>query len=118
MNKSDKLFARRKRRNRYAIKVKANGRPRLSVYLSNKNIYVQVIDDAMGHTLVSVSSLEKALKMDKAWNKAAAEKIGAEIAKRAAKAGVTDVVFDRGGYIYHGRIAALAEAARAGGLKF
>ncbi|GHU02415.1 50S ribosomal protein L18 [Alphaproteobacteria bacterium] len=118
MNKTDKLFLRRKRRNRYALRAQSIGKHRLSVYLSNKNIYVQVIDDAAGSTVASVSSLEKAWKLDKAWNKAAAEKAGAEIAKRAVAAGVKQVVFDRGGYLYHGRVAALADAARAGGLVF
>ena len=118
MNKADKLFETRKRRNRYSLRKKANGKPRLSVHFSNINIYVQVIDDAKGHTVASVSSLEKDLKIAKAWNKAAAEKVGTEISKRAAKIGVTEVVFDRGGYVYHGRMAALAEAARAGGLNF
>ncbi|MBI3444555.1 MAG: 50S ribosomal protein L18 [Magnetospirillum sp.] len=115
------LFERRKRRARQSIKEKGNGRIRLSVFRSGKNIYVQVIDDLKGVTLASASTLDKELKgtmktgADKA---AAAAAVGKLIAERAKAAGVTEVVFDRGGYIYHGRVKALADAAREGGLSF
>ena len=118
MKKNDKLFERRKARNRWAIKSKANGKLRLSVYFSNKNIYAQVIDDLKHHTVVAVSSLEKDLKIAKPWNKEGAERVGQEIARRAIKAGIEQVVFDRGGLVYHGRVALLADAARHEGLKF
>ena len=101
---------------RRRLKRHAQGRPRLSVYRSAKNISAQVIDDADGVTLASASTLED--KSKKGSDMAAAERIGALIAERATKAGVTDVVFDRGGYLYHGRVKALADAARDGGLKF
>ena len=93
-------------------------RPRLCVFRSNKNIEAQIIDDVKGVTLVSVSSLEKELKLTNGGNIEAAKVVGTEIAKRAKKAKINTVVFDRGGYLYHGRVAALAEAAREGGLEF
>lgn len=93
-------------------------RPRLNVFRSNANITAQIIDDEKGVTLVSASSLEKDLKIKNGGNVEAAKVIGAEIAKRAKKAKITKVVFDRGGYLYHGRVAALAEAARENGLEF
>jgi len=89
-------------------------RPRLDVFRSNTNIYAQIIDDTKGVTLVSASSL----KLDNGSNQAAASQVGKEIAKAALKKGISEVVFDRGGYIYHGRVKALAEAAREAGLKF
>ncbi|HXV00594.1 MAG TPA: 50S ribosomal protein L18 [Caulobacteraceae bacterium] len=92
------------------------GRPRLSVFRSAKNIYAQVIDDARGTTLAAASSLEEGV--EKGSDKAAAAKVGALVAKRAIDKGAKDVVFDRGGYIYHGRIKALADAAREAGLNF
>ena len=92
--------------------------PRLNVFRSNKQIYAQVIDDLTGKTLVSASSLEKELKLANGSNVEAAKAVGTLVAKRALKAKIETVVFDRGGYLYHGRIAALAEAARAAGLKF
>ena len=92
-------------------------RPRLAVFRSVANIYVQVIDDAEGRTLVSASTIEKG-KRTKGGNLAAAKSVGQMIAERAKEKGIQKVVFDRGGYIYHGRIKALAEAARAGGLEF
>ena len=116
---SKELFERRKTRARYAIRRAGKGKPRLSVFRSGKNIYVQVIDDAVGRTLASASTLEKALKAEiktGAGCTAAAE-VGKVIALRAKEAGITEVIFDRGGYRYHGRIKALAEAAREGGLK-
>ncbi|TAN01063.1 MAG: 50S ribosomal protein L18 [Rhizobiaceae bacterium] len=95
-------------------------RPRLSVYRSGKNIYVQVIDDKSGHTLAAASTLDKDLKgsLKTGADTAAAAAVGKLIAERASKAGVKEVVFDRGAYIYHGRVKALAEAAREGGLSF
>ena len=93
-------------------------RPRLNVFRSNANITAQIIDDEKGVTLVSASTLEKELKITNGGNIEAAKVIGAEIAKRAKKAKITKVVFDRGGYLYHGRVKALAEAARENGLEF
>ena len=96
------------------------GRPRLSVYRSQKNIAAQIIDDAEGKTVAAASSLDKALAGDlaKGSDQAAAAKVGKAVAEAAIKAGVKDVIFDRGGYMYHGRVKALAEAAREAGLKF
>lgn len=91
-------------------------RPRLNVFRSNANISAQIIDDVKGVTLVSASSLD--LKLENGGNVEAAKKVGAEIAKRAKKAKITQVVFDRGGYLYHGRVKALADAARENGLEF
>ncbi|MFN0025002.1 MAG: 50S ribosomal protein L18 [Parvularculaceae bacterium] len=107
-------------RNRAKIKRVSSGRPRLSVFRSSKNISAQIIDDAAGKTLVSASSLDEALKAEigKGADKAAAAKVGKALAERAITAGVKDVVFDRGGYMFHGRIKALADAAREGGLNF
>ena len=93
-------------------------RPRLNVFRSNANITAQIIDDEKGVTLVSASTLEKDLKITNGGNIEAAKKIGAEIANRAKKAKITKVVFDRGGYLYHGRVEALANAARENGLEF
>ena len=93
-------------------------RPRLNVFRANANISAQIIDDEKGVTLVSASSLEKELKIKNGGNVEAAKIIGAEIAKRAKKAKITKVVFDRGGYLYHGRVQALADAARENGLEF
>ena len=93
-------------------------KPRLSVFRSNANISAQIIDDEKGVTLVSASTLEKELKVSNGGNIEAAKVIGAEIAKRAKKAKITKVVFDRGGYLYHGRVQALADAARENGLEF
>ena len=98
--------------------VGTTNRPRLSVFRSNANITAQIIDDEKGITLVSASSLEKELKIKNGGNVEAAKIIGAEIAKRAKKAKIDKVVFDRGGYLYHGRVKALAEAARENGLEF
>ena len=109
---------RRKNRVRRAVKARANGRPRLSVFRSNQNIYAQVIDDVNGVTLASASTLDKDAKIKAGGNVAAAGEVGKLVAERAKKAGVSVVVFDRGSYIYHGRIKALADAAREGGLSF
>jgi large subunit ribosomal protein L18 len=112
--------ARRKARVRKALKARAYGRPRLSVYRSDKNIYVQIIDDASGRTLAAASTLDKDVKgkVKNGGTAEAAAAIGKLIAERGTKAGVSEVVFDRGAYIYHGRVKALAEAAREGGLQF
>ena len=112
------LFDRRKGRARYKISQSANGRPRLSVYRSGKHIYAQIIDDAIGATLVTASTHEKGDARSKSYNIAAAAEVGKKIAERAKDKGLSRVVFDRGGYIYHGRVKALAEAAREGGLEF
>jgi len=112
------LFDRRKRRNRYRLVQNANGRPRLSVFRSGRHIYAQVIDDLAGATLASASTNEKDSPVAKSWNLDAAKAVGKLVAERAIKAGVKKVVFDRGGYIYHGRVKALADAAREGGLEF
>ncbi len=93
-------------------------KPRLNVFRSNANITAQIIDDVKGETLVSVSSLEKSLKLKNGGNIEAAKVVGAEIAKRANSKKIKEVVFDRGGYLYHGRVKALAEAARENGLEF
>lgn len=93
-------------------------RPRLAVFRSGKHLYAQVIDDVNHKTLVSCSTLDKELKLDKTHNKEAAKQVGELVAKRALDAGVNEVVFDRGGYIYHGRVKELAEGAREAGLKF
>ena len=113
-------FSRRTRRVRHSLKRAANGRARLSVFRSSKHIYAQVIDDRSGKTVAAASSIDKDLKgaLPKGSDTAAAEAVGKLLAERAAKAGVKDVVFDRGGYIYHGRIKALADAAREAGLNF
>lgn len=109
---------RRKARVRRAVKARANGRPRLSVFRSEKNIYAQIIDDASGRTLAAASTLDKDVKGKTGATQAAAAEIGKLIAERAKKAKVSEVVFDRGAYIYHGRVKALADAAREGGLSF
>ncbi len=112
--------ARRKQGVRLSLRRISNGRPRLSVFRSSKHIYAQVIDDLKGETLASASSLEKTMR-DGGKTGAdidAAKAVGKLVAERAVKNGVTEVVFDRGGYLYHGRVKALADAAREGGLKF
>jgi large subunit ribosomal protein L18 len=108
---------RRAERTRIRLRSLANGRPRLSVFRSSKNIYAQVIDDERGVTLASASSLEGD-KAAKGADKDAAARVGALVAQRAIEKGVKDVVFDRGGYLYHGRVKALADAAREAGLNF
>ncbi|MCE2516589.1 MAG: 50S ribosomal protein L18 [Alphaproteobacteria bacterium] len=120
MISSKELFIRRRKRNRYALSQRAGGKLRLSVHRTSQNIYAQVIDDAKGVTLVSASTLDKDVrdKVKAGGNIAAASMIGGIIAERAKKAGISTVVFDRGGYIYHGRVRALAEAAREAGLEF
>ena len=105
--------------NRIRVKIKGTPeRPRLAVYRSVKHIYVQIIDDANGRTLVSASTCDQALRGGTGGNIAAAKEVGKLIAERAKEKGITRVVFDRGGYIYHGRVRSLAEAAREAGLEF
>jgi large subunit ribosomal protein L18 len=113
-------FGRRKVRVRKSVRKAANGRPRLSVFRSSKHNYAQVIDDADGKTLASASSIDKELRgnLKSGADTGAAAEVGKVLAQRALAAGVTQVIFDRGGYIYHGRIKALADAAREGGLSF
>lgn len=120
MSKSRQMRERRKMRVRRALKKVANGRPRLSVFRSSKHISAQVIDDRAGRTLASASTLEKALRenLRTGADTAAAKAVGELVAKRAREQGIEAVVFDRGGYIYHGRVKALADAAREGGLQF
>ncbi|NOZ32564.1 MAG: 50S ribosomal protein L18 [Alphaproteobacteria bacterium] len=120
MAKNTKGIERRKLRVRRSIKARAGGRLRLSVFRSDRNIYAQVIDDRSGRTLASASSLDakKDTKDTKASNVEVAATVGKLLAERATKAGVGEVVFDRGAYLYHGRVKALAEAAREGGLSF
>ena len=114
--KARELFERRKRRTRYGLKTGLNN-IRLSVFRSSKNIYAQVIDDSKGITLVSASTTEKSQKYS-GTNIEGASKIGSLVAERAIKKGLKSVIFDRGGYKYHGRVKALAEAARSAGLNF
>jgi large subunit ribosomal protein L18 len=115
-----KQIERRKARVRRAIKTAAGSRPRLSVFRSSKHIYAQVIDDSAGATVASASSMEKELRssLKTGADVGAAKAVGKLVAERAAAKGVKEVVFDRGSYIYHGRVKALADAAREGGLSF
>ncbi len=117
-NSKRTLFLKRRMRNRNKIKKMANGRPRLSVHRSSKNISVQLIDDVAGVTLAAASTLEKELGVIGKNNVEASAKVGAAIAERAKKAGVEECYFDRGGFLFHGKVKALADAAREGGLKF
>ena len=112
--------ARRNARVRRAVKFVANGRPRLSIFRSSQHIYAQVIDDARGHTVAAASTLDKDLRerLKTGADSAAATEVGRLVAERAKAAGVEQVVFDRGAYIYHGRVKALADAAREAGLNF
>ena len=120
MSRLSDRTARRTATVRRKVKLAASGRARLSVFRSGKHIYVQVIDDAKGQTLAAASTLEKSLRAagNKGANIDAAKAVGKLIAERAKEKGIKDVVFDRGGYLYHGRIKALADAAREGGLNF
>ena len=120
MAKNEVATERRVARVRRALKKAANGRPRLSVFRSSKQIYAQIIDDAKGVTIAAASTLEKDVrgKLKTGADVAAATAVGKLVAERAKKAGVTKVVFDRGAYMFHGRVKALAEAAREGGLEF
>jgi ribosomal protein L18, bacterial type len=117
ITKPDKNKTRQKRHGRVRNKISGNAeRPRLNVFRSNKNIYAQVIDDVAGVTLVSASTLDDGVNGDNKTEQAKA--VGALVAKRAVEKKIENVVFDRGGYLYHGRVQALAEAARENGLKF
>jgi len=120
MSTQQDLRERRRTRLRFQLRRKAGGRPRLSVFRSGKNIYAQVIDDVAGRTVAAASSLDKTLReqIKSGADKDAASAVGKLVAERALAAGVTQVVFDRGSYLYHGRVKALAEAAREGGLSF
>ncbi|PVB60877.1 50S ribosomal protein L18 [Labrenzia sp. 011] len=120
MANSKQAFERRRDRVRRSIRKAAGERPRLSIFRSSKQIYAQIIDDAKGHTIASASTIEKDLKgnLKTGADVAAAAAVGKLVAERAVAAGVKQVVFDRGGYMYHGRVKALADAAREGGLEF
>lgn len=120
MNRKKNLFNRRRQRVRNRLMKNAGGRPRLSIHRTGKHIYAQVIDDVAGKTLATASTLDKELReqVKSGANVDAAKQVGDLIAKRATDAGIKDVVFDRGGFLYHGRIKALADAARDGGLNF
>jgi large subunit ribosomal protein L18 len=120
MSSPQNLRSRRRERLRYQLRQKGAGRPRLSVFRSGKHIYAQVIDDAQGRTLAAASSLDKGLKpeLKTGADRSAAASVGRLVAERAIAAGVSAVVFDRGAYLYHGRVKALADAAREGGLAF
>ena len=112
------LFDRRRRRVRTALRARAAGKPRLSVHRSGKHIYAQLIDDAAGKTIAAASTLDKDLKGKTNATREGAAAVGKALAERAKKAGVSAVVFDRGGFLFHGRVKALADAAREGGLEF
>ena len=120
MNRKKNLFERRRQRVRNRLMKNANGRPRLSIHRTGKHIYAQVIDDVGGKTLATASTLDKELRdqVKSGANVEAAKQVGDLIAKRATDAGIKDVIFDRGAFLYHGRIKALADAAREGGLNF
>ena len=120
MSNVSKLFARRQERVRTGLRKKSVGRPRLSVFRSGLHIYAQVIDDAAGNTIASASTIDKSIKaaLKSTANIEAAKAVGKLIAERAVAKGVKEVAFDRGGYKYHGRVKALAEAASEGGLSF
>ena len=120
MKTTKQLFNRRAQRTRGNVKKNNSGRPRLAVFRSGKHIYAQVIDDVSGSTVAAASSIDKDVraKLKNGANVDAATEVGKVVAERAKKAGVETVVFDRGGYLYHGRVKALAEASREGGLSF
>jgi large subunit ribosomal protein L18 len=118
MAKGLSLFERRRRRVRTALRARGGLRPRLSIHRSGKHIYAQVIDDAAGATVAAASTLEKDARSASGANIDAAVSVGKRVAERAMAAGVTSVVFDRGGFLFHGRVKALADAAREGGLEF
>jgi large subunit ribosomal protein L18 len=120
MANARQALERRKARVRRTLRAAANGRPRLSVFRSSKHIYAQLIDDAKGETIAAASSVEKDLRggLKTGADIEAAKTIGKLLAERAVAKGVKDVIFDRGGYLFHGRVKALADAAREGGLNF
>ncbi|WP_164155737.1 50S ribosomal protein L18 [Sandarakinorhabdus rubra] len=111
-------FEQRRRRVRTAIRLKSSGRPRLSIHRSSQHIYAQIIDDAKGVTLAAASTLEKDVRGATGATTDAATEVGKRLAERAKAAGVSAVVFDRGGFLFHGRVKALADGAREGGLEF
>jgi large subunit ribosomal protein L18 len=112
------LFDRRRRRVRTALKARASGKPRLSVHRSGRHIYAQLIDDVAGRTVAAASTLDKDLRGKTNATTEGAALVGKTLAERAKAAGVSRVVFDRGGFLFHGRVKALADAAREGGLEF
>jgi large subunit ribosomal protein L18 len=112
------LFERRRQRVRASLKKRGGVRPRLSVHRSGRHIYAQIIDDAQGRTLAAASTLDKELKGKTGATRDGAAQVGKTLAERAKKAGVSKVVFDRGAFLFHGRVKALADAAREGGLEF
>jgi large subunit ribosomal protein L18 len=112
------LFEKRRQRVRSKLRSQVAGRPRLSVHRTGRHIYAQIIDDAKGATLASASTLDKDVKAKNGSTAEAAAEVGKRVAEAAKKAGVSTVVFDRGGFLFHGRVKALADAARAGGLEF
>ena len=112
------LFDRRRRRVRSALRARSSGKPRLSVHRSGRHIYAQVIDDSAGKTIAAASTLDKDIKGKTGATKDGSAAVGKALAERAKKAGVSQVVFDRGGFLFHGRVKALADAAREGGLEF
>ncbi|OAA30850.1 50S ribosomal protein L18 [Kosmotoga arenicorallina S304] len=121
IKRRDRKVMRKKRHMRVRAKISGTAeRPRLAVYRSEKHIYAQIIDDVVGRTIVSASTIDKELreKLQKTWNKEAAAEVGKLIAKRALDKGISSIVFDRGGFKFHGRVKALADAAREAGLKF
>ncbi|MEM1139203.1 MAG: 50S ribosomal protein L18 [Pseudomonadota bacterium] len=120
MASARKLFERRKRRVRNTLRKKSTGRPRLSIFRSGKHIYAQVIDDVAGVTIASASTLDKDTgePEKRGWTQGAASAVGKRVAERAINQGIKTVVFDRGGYMFHGRVKALADAAREAGLDF
>ena len=118
MAKGLSLFAKRRQRVRTALKAKGGSRPRLSIHRSGRHIYAQVIDDAAGRTVASASTLDKDVRGTTGATAESAAAVGKRVAERASAAGVTRVVFDRGGFLFHGRVKALADAAREGGLEF
>ena len=118
MSKGLSPFEKRRRRVRTALRARGGLRPRLSVHRSGKHIYAQIIDDAAGKTVAAASTLEKDVRDASGANINAAQTVGKRVAERAKAAGVTTVVFDRGGFLFHGRVKALADAAREGGLEF
>ncbi|EZH64475.1 50S ribosomal protein L18 [Bacillaceae bacterium JMAK1] len=118
-NKTSKNVARQRRQKSIRLKIKGTTeRPRLNVFRSSNHIYAQLIDDVKGETIVAASTLDKDANVDHGGNVSAAKEVGALVGKRAIEKGYENVIFDRGGYVYHGRVAALADAAREAGLKF
>ncbi len=118
MGQKFSTFEKRRQRVRTSLRARAGQRPRLSIHRSGRHIYAQIIDDTVGKTVASASTVEKDARTKSGANLDAAILVGKVVAERAKKAGVTKVVFDRGGFLFHGRVKALADAAREGGLEF